>query len=151
MFQNSSATLDFGGRENDYEAKLQLAPVVDLVLFLIWFYLLVGHFVVSQKDADVELPVMASPAASKELPAEVVINLRADDKVIIAGKEYAGAALIAAIRQEMTKAQAGGQGLRVVVRADRRQSFAKLDEVLRYCRVAGVRQIVFRAEEGGSL
>lgn len=151
MLDNASATLNFGGQENAFEAKLQLAPVVDLVLFLIWFYLLVGHFVVSQKDPDVELPAMASLAASHELPAEVVINLRADDKVTIAGREYAGAALVQAIRNELAKAQAEGQGLRVVVRADRRQSFARLDEVLRYCRVAGVRQIVFRAEEGGSL
>ena len=51
----TTPALDFGAGQHDYEAKMQLAPVVDLVLFLIWFYLLVGQLVVQQTDSTVVL------------------------------------------------------------------------------------------------
>jgi biopolymer transport protein ExbD len=149
MFEGSSTSLNFSAGRNDYEAKLQLAPVIDLVLFLIWFYLLVGQLVVSQKDADVELPQMTSAAAGQELPAEIVINLREDGMVLVSGQDVRGPALERTLAREREKVRGQGEDLRVVVRADRRQSFAALDEVLRACRRAGLKQIVFRAVEGG--
>jgi biopolymer transport protein ExbD len=150
MWQESSTTLDFSAARNDYVAKLQLAPVIDLVLFLIWFYLLVGQLVVSQKDADVELPQMNSAVAGQELPAEIVINLREDGRVVVSGQDVRGAALEQLLARELDKAHKEGGDLRVVVRADRRQSFAGLDEVLKACRRSGMKQIVFRAVEGGA-
>jgi biopolymer transport protein ExbD len=142
--------LDFGAGQHDYEAKLQLAPVVDLVLFLIWFYLMVGQLVMHQKDSTVELPRMDQAAAAQELPAEVVVNLRQDGQVTVSGQGLGSAALEDELRRLRARAQAGGEPLRVVVRADRRQTYARLDEVLRSCRRAGLKQVVFRAAEGGA-
>ena len=133
MWQESPTSIDFSAARSDYVAKLQLAPVIDLVLFLIWFYLLVGQLVVSQKDADVELPQMSSAAAGQELPAEIVLNLREDGRVLVSGQDVRGPALEQLLVGELDKAQKGGGDVRVVVRADRRQSFANLDEVLKAC------------------
>jgi biopolymer transport protein ExbD len=141
--------LDFSAGAYEYQAKLQLAPVIDLVLFLIWFYLLVGQLVVNQKDAEVQLPSMTRAVAGKELPAEIVINLRQDGLITVAGQEVRGASLVELLQRELAKAKQEGQELRVVVRADRRQRFGLLDEVLRTCRSAGVEQVAFRAAEGG--
>jgi len=132
-------------------AKIQVAPLVDTVLFLIWFYLLVGQLVIHQKDAAVQLPAMASPMSTVEVPAELVINVRQDSTITIDGRPTETAALGRLVASELAKAQAAGQQLRVVVRADRRQRFALLDEVLRTCRRAGLSQVVFRAVAEGAL
>jgi biopolymer transport protein ExbD len=150
MVQDTQSDLDFSAGRSDYQAKMQLAPVIDLVLFLIWFYLLVGQLVVSQKDADVELPQMNSAAAGQELPAEIVVNVREDGKVLVSGQDVRGPVLEQLLVREQDKARGEGGDLRVVVRADRRQSFARLDEVLKSCRRAGMKQVVFRAVEGGA-
>ena len=71
-----------------------------------------------------------------------------DGRVTVSGRELPGEALGRELRVELAKAEGQRQPLRVVVRADRRQSFANLDEVLQTCRQAGVRQVVFRAAEG---
>ena len=150
MEPNPPTTLDFSAAQSDYEAKLQLAPVIDLVLFLIWFYLLVGQLVVSQKDTDVQLPQMNSAAAGQELPAEVVVNLLEDGAVTVSGQDVRGAALEQMLLQELAKARAEGQDIHVVVRADRRQNFSSLDEILRSCRKVGMTTVVFRAVGGGA-
>jgi biopolymer transport protein ExbD len=144
-------TMDFGAGASDFVVKIQVAPLVDTVLFLIWFYLLVGQLVMYQKDPTVELPRMDSPLAQTELPAEVVVNLRQDGLITVSGQAVATAALAPLIAAEMAKARQAGQELRVVVRPDRRQRFARLDEVLQSCRRAGLTQVVFRAKEGGDL
>ena len=128
-------------------ARIQVTPLIDTVLFLIWFYLLVGQLVFHQKDAAVELPAMASPGAAVEAPAEVMINLRQDGKITISGQEVKPEQLAGLLRAELAKPSAANETLRVVLRADRRQLVAAASEVLQRCREAGLTQVVFRAED----
>ena len=127
---------------------LQMAPLVDIVFLLICFYLFVAQLISGQKDHTVELPVMISPAARAELPAELVINLREDGTVTVGGRAIALSELPAIVM-----GGTGGHGkttgpVRVVVRADRRQPFGNLDEVLAICRQSGVTLVVFRTRQG---
>lgn len=151
MMENPSS-LDFSAglpKEENYSlAKIQVAPLIDTVLFLIWFYLMVGQLVMHQKDATIQLPRMNSPAAVTEKPAEVVVNLRSDDKITVGGLAYSSSQLLHYMLGEIDKAHRAGQDLRLVVRADRRQRFAQLEEVLKTCRQAGLQQVVLRAESG---
>jgi biopolymer transport protein ExbD len=55
--------------------------------------------------------------------------------------------LPALLRAELTRAADGGEPFRVVVRADRRQRFGRLDEVFRLCRRAGLGRVIFRARQ----
>ncbi|MFB3892056.1 MAG: ExbD/TolR family protein [Phycisphaerae bacterium] len=147
--QDARTSFDFIAGADDYKPKLQLAPVVDLVLFLIWFYLLVGQFVVGQKDPAVELPAMANALGQGEVPAELVINLREDSRITIDGADVDPSVLDRYILDQIARAREAKLPLSVVVRADRRQSFARLDAVLQSCRRSGLTQVVFRAKEAG--
>ena len=153
MMENSSS-LDFSAglpEQDGYSlAKIQVAPLIDTVLFLIWFYLMVGQLVMHQKDATIELPHMNNPSALAEKPAEIVVNLRSDDKITVEGMAYSSSQLLRRLQSEMEKARQQGQELHLVVRADRRQQFAQLEEVLKTCREAGLKQVALRAESGGS-
>ena len=123
---------------------MQVAPLIDIVFLLICFYLLVAQLISTQKDPTVELPEMASPAARPEDPAEFVINLRHDGTVTVEGRPVELRAVRAMLAEQLARAERTKQPLRVVVRADRRQRFGKLDELLKVCRQAGARQVVYR-------
>ena len=130
---------------------LQVAPMVDIVLFLICFFMLASEMVQGQKDPAVELPYMRSPLAAVETRAEIIVNLRPDGAVTVEGERLTPETLAGLLAGESQRAKSRGRPLRVVVRADRRQRFAALDDVLVACRKAGLDQVVFRAtEEEGS-
>lgn len=142
--------LDFSAhRETQRRTALQMAPLIDIVFLLICFYLLVSQLIQHQRDPSVQLPAMVSPVAQVEAPAEIVINLRADGKITIDGRPVPLETLVAVIAGELKRHEAAGTALRVVVRADKRQRFARLDEVLAACREAGLPQVIWRSKKGG--
>jgi biopolymer transport protein ExbD len=126
---------------------LQVAPMVDVVFLLICFFMLTAQLVQSQKDPTVRLPLMPHAKSQTEAPAEVTVNLRADGAVMVNGQRFSAAALAGRLTDEKARARGEGRLLRVVVRADRRQRFGALDEILTACRRAGLPQVVFRAVE----
>ncbi len=126
---------------------LQVAPLVDIVLFLICFFMLASEMVGNQKDPAVRLPHMSSPLAASEAPAEVTVNLRADGAITVDGHVVALSAIPGLVAGQAERARRGDRTLRVVVRADRSLRFAALDNVLSACRKAGLGQVIFRATE----
>ncbi len=130
--------------EERSEATFYVAPLIDIVFLLICFYLLVAQLISEQKDPSVELASMANPEIRSEGPAELVINLRRDGAVTVSGRTVSLPALRALLSDQSDAAHRTGRTLRVVVRADRRQKYAKLDEVLETVRRSGIKQIVFR-------
>ena len=143
-------TIELAGAAEPAGVEIQMAPLIDIVFLLICFYLLVAQLIEHQEDPAVVLPAMASPGLRKEDPAEFVINLRQDGVVVVGGRPTDLPALRALLAGQLNQARQAGQPLRVVIRADRRQRYGKLDEVLKACRGAGVRQIVFRTLEKDS-
>jgi biopolymer transport protein ExbD len=140
-------TLEFAPGQPNRPAALPMAPLIDIVFLLICFYLLVAQLIRSQKDPAVELPAMAHARSQRELPAEVVVNVRADGAIVVNGRAVSLAGLPGLLRGELDRARRDGKPFRVVVRADRRQQFARLDEALRACKRAGLAKVVFRARE----
>jgi biopolymer transport protein ExbD len=126
---------------------LQVAPMVDIVLLLVCFFMLTSQLVQSHKDPTVMLPWMKNPLSAPETRSELIVNLRADGGITVNGQAVAPASLTGFVGGEFRRAQSEGRPLRVVVRADRRQRFAALDDCLAACRKAGLGQVVFRTQE----
>lgn len=126
---------------------LQVAPMIDIVFLLVCFFMLASQLVQSQKDPEVILPEMKNPLSTAEAPAEVTVNLRADGAITIDGQPVPLESLAGLVAGEAQRARREARPLRVVVRADRRQRFAALDDVLGACRKAGLGQVVFRAQQ----
>jgi len=137
--------LHFVPAEPAASPRIQVAPLVDIVFLLVCFFMLTSQLIQRHKDPAVELPVMTSPDAAHEVPAEVTVNLRPDGALSVGGRRIAVDDLDGILAAHLARAQRRGEALRVVVRADRRQRFARLDEVLDVCRRVRLPQIVFRA------
>ena len=124
---------------------LQVAPLVDTVFLLVCFFMLTSQLIQTQKDPEVDLPVMISPDARREIPAEVTVNLRLDGVLTVDGRRVPLDGLDGVLAGHLDRGLRGGEPVRVVIRADRRQRFARLDEVLEVCRKIGLREVIFRA------
>jgi len=125
--------------------RFQVAPLVDIVFLLVCFFMLTSQLIQTHKDPEVDLPIMTSPGAAREVPAEVTVNLRPDGTLSVGGRRIVVDDLAGVLTAHLARARRRGEAVRVVVRADRRQRFARLDEVLDVCRSIRLPQIVFRA------
>jgi biopolymer transport protein ExbD len=129
--------------EGATSSRLALAPLVDIVLLLICFYLLVMNSIQSRTDVQLTLPTMAHHMSDEPLPAELIVNIDPSGAIILNGQPVQRDELLGLLHSQ--QAQAGrGQTVRVTVRADAKLRFALLDEVMNICRDAGIRMISLR-------
>lgn len=144
---NPSEHLRFAEKISNDTPGLAFAPLVDIVLLLICFYLFVSKSIEDYEDATIDLPTIAHVQSLQEQPAEIVINLRADGDVHVNDQPITIELLGQHLQAQRNRLTRIGQPLIVVVRADRRQRFEVLDRVLSICRDVGVRHVSIRAVE----
>ncbi len=147
MALSTPASLSFDRHGEEPRTVIGVAPLVDIVLLLISFYLIVSNSIRSYEDPAVELPRMSSELVGDEVPAELVINLRADDTLTVNRVAVPLDGLTELLSSERERGTARGESLRVVIRADRRQRFERLNRVLEACRDAGITSTLLRAIE----
>ncbi len=68
-------------RINSDPIQLQLAPMIDVILFLLCFFLLTWNLARYEQDLEVKVPVARNGTPPKQLPGEVIINLKSDGTV----------------------------------------------------------------------
>ena len=68
-------------RLNGEPIQLQLAPMIDVVMFLLRFFLLTWNLARYEQDLEVKVPVAKNGKEPARLPGEVIINLRQDGTV----------------------------------------------------------------------
>ncbi len=141
---------------------LNLAPMVDVMMCLIIFFLLASRLV-SAQHRPLALPyaIAATELPRSELGRREVVNVRATNDGLSAeylvfvwnGKQIVErtlepAALEQHLEREAAKARESGQTLRCVIRADRDVSYAHVEAVLRACGLAQVRYVILSANAG---
>ena len=68
-------------RINQEPIQLQLAPMIDVILFLLCFFLLTWNLARYEQDLQVKVPTARNGSAPKGLPGEVIINVKSDGSV----------------------------------------------------------------------
>lgn len=134
---------------DDSAPHIGMAPLVDIVLLLICFYLLVMQSMQARTDDRIELPRMANDMTTELTPSELVVNITAEGTLNLNGQPAELGDLQEQLQRERVRASEAGEALNVVVRADGRQRYGMLDAALAACRDAGMGVVTVRAEEGG--
>lgn len=148
--------------------ELNLAPMVDVMMCLIIFFMLASAMV-SAENRPVNLPwaLAAKELEKHELGNRVVINIRpsaANAEVaeyVIVRLEPSGTGEMALVERVLgaadvepylkaAAARAAGakEELRCVIRGDREVTYKDVEVVLRACGLAKIAKIVFSAQEG---
>lgn len=152
-----SASLDHGAN-----AEPDLVPMLDMVFQLITFFMLVINFKSATMDLNLKLPVVGSarPVDAGQVDL-LVLNVNADGELRVYGelKKDLGPYIAGEAQASLMVAQRDNPNLKfgddlpstVVVRADKRTSFSKLNKVIKACQDNGFRQFALKAmnkEEG---
>jgi len=118
---------------------IQLAPLVDVLLLLLIFFLLTWNAARTENELDVKVP-KASAAREKSVPiGDVIVNVKADGTVTV-NKQLRTLAELGEQLKELVKLfpeQA------VVIRADEAGAYKNVIGVLNTCTEAGITNIGF--------
>ena len=126
-------------RINHEPIQLQLAPMIDVIMFLLCFFLLTWNLARYEQDLDVKVPVARNGAPPKQLPGEVIINLKSDGTV-----ELERATLsLTQLQQKLSEIQQVFPDQAVILRGAENVEYKHVVEVLDACRAAKLTNIAF--------
>jgi biopolymer transport protein ExbD len=118
---------------------IQLAPLVDVLLLLLIFFLMTWNAARNENELDVKVP-KASTAKEKMAPiGDVIVNVKADGNVVVNRRSLSGAELTELLKGlvQLNADQA------VVIRGDEAGAYKNIVNVLNICSEAGVTNVAF--------
>ncbi len=118
---------------------IQLAPLVDVLLLLLIFFLMTWNAARNENELDVKVP-KASAAKEKTAPiGDVVVNVKADGNVVVNRRSLSPAELTDMLKNlvQLYPDQA------VVIRGDEAGAYKNVIGVLNICSEAGVTNVAF--------
>jgi biopolymer transport protein ExbD len=132
-------------RLNQEPIQLQLAPMIDVIMFLLCFFLLTWNLARYEQDLDVKVPVAKNGQEPKQLPGEVIINLRTDGTV-----ELERATLsLDQLQQKLSEISQVYPDQAVILRGAENVEYKHVVEVLDACRAAKLTNIAFATNRPG--
>lgn len=118
---------------------IQLAPLVDVLMLLLIFFLLTWNAARTENELDVKVP-KASAAKEQSRPiGDVVVNVKSDGNVVVNRRTLSGDELSELLRGlvQLDPDQA------VVIRGDEAGQYKNIVDVLNICSQAGVTNVAF--------
>jgi biopolymer transport protein ExbD len=118
---------------------IQLAPLVDVLLLLLIFFLLTWNAARNENELDVKVP-KASSAKEKAAPiGDIVVNVKADGNVVVNRRTLTAEELTEMLKSlvQLYPEQA------VVIRGDEAGAYKNIVGVLNICSEAGVSNVAF--------
>lgn len=128
------------------DPEFQIAPMIDILLVLLVFFMSISSTEVLQANRDIQLPVAADgKSASKNNPGQVIINvswmpINNTGGIEVNDRKYATANEIVPVLQ---KAVAANPLARVLVRADKGVRYDFERTLLKAIGEAGVTNVTF--------
>ena len=118
---------------------IQLAPLVDVLLLLLIFFLMTWNAARNENEIDVKVP-KASAAKEHSAPiGDVVVNVKTDGNVVVNRRTLNPTELTDLLKGlvQLNSEQA------VVIRGDEAGAYKNIVEVLNVCSQAGVSNVAF--------
>jgi biopolymer transport protein ExbD len=142
-------TLNIPGLEEDGDPEFQVAPMVDVLLVLLLFFMATATTEVMQQTADLTLP-LAESAKPKDMEGgdEIQINIvkgfytfTVDSQIYMKVTDIIPE--IQRQKQVNTNLKGPNAPFRVLIRSDKDAPFRKVSELMDACVKAGVPDVVF--------
>lgn len=131
--------MNFHSRVAAQHPGIQLAPLVDVLLLLLIFFLMTWNAARIENELDVKIP-KASAAKENSAPiGDVIVNVKADGNVVVNRRTLSASDLTAMLKGlvQLNADQA------VVIRGDEAGAYKNVVNVLNICSEAGVTNVAF--------
>lgn len=127
------------------DPEFQIAPMIDILLVLLVFFMSISSTEVLQKNEDVRLPVARDAASPSETAGQMVVNvmwveasnsgaIRMDDVTYSRGDQLAPV---------LRAAMGANSRARMLIRADKNVRYEFLKQVMKAAADAGVGNVTF--------
>ncbi len=131
--------MNLRSRAIPHHPGIQLAPLVDVLLLLLIFFLMTWNAARNENELDVKVP---KASAAKEKPApigDVIVNVKSDGNVVVNRRTLNGPELSDLLKNlvQLNAEQA------VVIRGDEAGAYKNIVSVLNLCSEAGVTNVAF--------
>jgi biopolymer transport protein ExbD len=131
--------------EPEADPEFQIAPMIDILLVLLVFFMSISSTEVLQANRDVRLPVAKEAKDAKENPGQIIVNLAfnaVNNAVAISvnEKDYAAPGeLVPVLQNHIQK----NPMVRVLIRADKDVRYAVMKSLLEAVGQAGIANVTF--------
>jgi biopolymer transport protein ExbD len=124
------------GSQRREQLLINMTPMIDVMIFLIVFFLAATKFAEIEREQDIQLPgTRGVGSLSGVLNNKVVVNVKKDGTVVIEKRVYGLPELKAFIRSRLEVLK---DNLKVEIRGDKRASHGDVARVLASLREAGI-------------
>ncbi len=131
--------MNFRSRVATPHPGIQLAPLVDVLMLLLIFFLLTWNAARNENELDVKVP-KAAAAKEKSAPmGDVIVNVKSDGNVVVNRRTLSGPEL-SDLLKNLVKLNADQA---VVIRGDETGAYKNVVNVLNVCSEAGVTNVAF--------
>ncbi len=113
-----------------------VTSMLDINFLLIMFFMMTVHF---QQMSAVELDLPVERGAENRVEEDhIIVNLEANGDIVVGSRAVSLDGLRNVVASEVARTEGGASAVRVLVRADRAASAARLNDVVSLMQKAGV-------------
>lgn len=117
----------------------QIAPMVDVLLVLLVFFIVTWNFALSENELDIRIPSATKAKPTQSYVGQVVVNVRQNGEIVFNRQAISGKDLLAKLEElsNLFPDQA------VILRADENTDYKFVVGVLDICRTANIWNVAF--------
>ncbi len=129
----------FRKRSEPAVMAFQIAPMVDILLVLLCFFIMTWSMARKENELDVRVPSANSANESNAVVNQTILNVKADGTVVINKKVLTSAELLEKLKNlaELYPDYA------IILRGDIKTEYQRIVSVLDICRDAGIWNVAF--------
>ena len=131
--------MNFRARTQPEQRGFLIAPMVDILLVLLGFFMLTWSFARQERELDVQMPSAGEAKEQRASVGEVIINVKADGELVMNRRTMSPDELLEALG----KVAALYPDQAVVLRGDQRVDYGHIVRTLDLCRRANIWNVAF--------
>ncbi len=128
--------------ENEKKPKIMIIPMIDIIFFLLVFFMMSMLSMVVQRSMPVNLP--AASAGAVDLQRKIPITVTADGKIYVEET----ATDLQGMMQRLQAEKAKGTDITVILRADKAAQYGAFVQVLDTLKTMDITKIAVATEKG---
>jgi biopolymer transport protein ExbD len=131
--------MKFRTRSEPVPVAFQIAPMVDILLVLLCFFVITWSMARKENELDVRVPAAQAAQESNPVVNQTVLNVKSDGTIVWDRKQISREAL-----QEKLKSLASlYPDYAIILRGDVKTNYEHIVQVLDSCRQAGIWNVAF--------
>ncbi|MCX6967461.1 MAG: biopolymer transporter ExbD [Verrucomicrobia bacterium] len=131
--------MNFRKRAQPQMLGFQIAPMVDILLVLLVFFIVTWNFAITENELDVKVPTASAAKEQQSVANQTVLNVRKNGTVVMNRKELT----LEELRAKLGQLAELYPDYAIILRGDKQLPYENLMAVMDICRQANIWNVAF--------